>query len=417
VGTHPGVLPREPQRLTDLSLREARAIALRAQGFIDAKPAGRVDLRHLRRVFGRVKLIQIDSVNVLVRSHYFPAFSRLGVYPARLLDQMAYERRELFEYWGHEASFIPVELYPLMRWRMDAARRGELWQGIGRFARENTRYAEEIYEQVRERGPISASKLKEAGQDPRGRRSGQWWGWAPGKTALEWLFWTGRITASHRRNFERVYDLIERVIPEEYVHAPVPEQEDAHRELLAIGAQALGIATVNDIADYFRIKKPDARARIAELADAGRLVPVTVEGWKQPAYMDPSAKVPRKGGARALVSPFDSLVWERARTHRLFGFHYRIEIYTPAHKRVHGYYVVPFLLSDHLVARVDLKADRKAGSLLVHAAYAEEGEDPKAVAGPLAEELARLAEWLELDRIRVARRGNLARALKGAARA
>jgi uncharacterized protein YcaQ len=214
-----------------------------------------------------------------------------------------------------------------------------------------------------------------------------------------------------------VYDLTERVIPKRYVRAPAVAEEDAHRELLVIAAKAVGIGTASDLADYFRIKKPKARARIAELADAGRLVRVEVEGWKDPAFMVPSTPVPRKAAARALVSPFDSLVWERARTHRLFSFHYRIEIYTPAHKRVHGYYVVPFLLGDHLVARVDLKADRKAGALLVHAAYAEEGIDPKGIAGPLAEELASMAAWLELERVKVAQRGDLARSLKAAARA
>ncbi|MGZ4120466.1 MAG: winged helix-turn-helix domain-containing protein [Actinomycetota bacterium] len=397
--------------MLELSAADARAIALRAQGFGEPHPSGRIDLRHLRRLFGRVKLVQIDSVNVLVRAHYFPAFSRMGVYARGLLDRMAYERRELFEFWGHEASLIPVELYPLMHWQMERAKRGELWGGIHRFAKENAAYVEQAYAEVRDRGPLAASDLSE-----KERRGEKWWGWAKQKSAMEWLFWTGRVTTSTRRNFERVYDLTERVIPERFARAPVPPEEEQHRELLAMAAHAMGVATATDLADYFRIKKPVARPRIAELVEAGRLVPVHVEGWKYPAFMDPSVRSARRVDARALVSPFDSLVWERARTHRLFDFHYRIEIYTPAHKRVHGYYVVPFVLGDTLVGRVDLKADRKADALLVHAAYAEDGRPPGDVAGPLAGELRLLAEWLELEKVRVGARGNLARALRSAIR-
>jgi uncharacterized protein YcaQ len=324
---------------------------------------------------------------------------------------MAYQRRELFEYWGHEASLIPVELYPLMRPRMERAKRGELWGSIVRFAKENAAYIESVYEEVRARGPMPASGLSEKGLRGKG-----WWDWAPGKTALEWLFWIGRLTAQRGNNFERVYDVVERVIPPEILRAPPPTSEEADRELLAISAPALGVATVRDLADYFRIKMPAAKPRIAELVDEGRLLPAHVEGWEQPAYMDPAARVPRYVDARALVSPFDSLVWGRARTQRLFDFHYRIEIYTPSHKRVHGYYVVPFLLGDTLVGRVDLKADRKAGVLLVHAAFAEPGRDPGAIAGPLIEELRLLGGWLGLGSVRVGARGNLARALRRAAR-
>jgi len=397
--------------LIELSRADARALALRAQGFTDPRPAGRVDLRQLRRMFNRVRLIQIDSVNVLVRSHYLPAFSRLGVYPAGLLDRMAYGRRELFEYWGHEASLMPMELFPLMRPRMERAKRGELWRSIARFARENAAYVESVYEEVRARGPMPASGLSEMGIRGQG-----WWDWAPGKLALEWLFWTGRLTTTRRSNFERVYDVVERVIPAEILRAPVATEEEADRELLAMSALALGVATAKDLADYFRIKMPAAKPRIAELVDERRLLPARVEGWEQPAFLDPTAKVPRHVDARALVSPFDSLVWERARMQRLFDFHYRIEIYTPSHKRVHGYYVVPFLLGDTLVGRVDLKADRKAGTLLVHAAHVEQHQDARAVAGPLAEELRLLGEWLGLERVRAGARGNLARTLRSALR-
>jgi len=397
--------------VTELSAAEARALALRAQGFLQPRPSGRVDLRGLRRFVDRVKVVQMDSVNVLTRAHYFPAFSRLGPYPTETLDAMAYKRRELFEYWGHEASLMPVELYPLMRARMEAAKRGDLWGGIARFARENKKYVDAVYAEVRDRGPLAASDLSE-----KGARGEKWWGWAPGKSALEWLFWTGALTTSSRRNFERVYDLPERVIPPEVLRAPAPRAEESHRRLLDMSIVALGVATVKDLADYFRIKVPEARPRIRELVEEGRLEPVLVEGWKGEAFVDPAAKVPRRVDACALVAPFDPIVWERARTHRLFDFHYRIEIYTPAHKRVHGYYVVPFLLGDTLVARADLKADRKAKVLLVHAAFAELGREPAAIAEPLAGQLKELARWLGLEKIRAGSRGNLARALRTALR-
>lgn len=397
--------------MTELSAADARALALRAQGFLQTRPSGRIDLRHLRRFVDRVKVVQMDSVNVLTRAHYFPAFSRLGPYRAGLLDKMAYEKRELFEYWGHEASLMPVELYPLMRARMERAKRGEMWRGIARFARENNKYIDAVYEEVRERGPLAASDLSE-----KGARGEKWWGWAPGKSALEWLFWTGALTTSSRRNFERLYDLPERVIPADVLSTPAPDEEESHRRLLDMSIVALGVATVKDLADYFRIKVPDARPRIRELVEEGALSPVQVEGWKGDVYVDPAAKVPRRVDARALVAPFDPIVWERARAHRLFDFHYRIEIYTPAHKRVHGYYVVPFLLGDTLVARVDLKADRKTKALLVHAAFAELGRKPADVAEPLAAELRELARWLELEKIRAGSRGNLARALRAALR-
>jgi len=396
---------------TQLSTADARALALRAQGFTEPRPATGVDLRHLRRFVNRVNVVQMDSVNVLVRAHYFPAFSRLGPYPVGLLDKMAYERHELFEYWGHEASLMPVALYPLFRARMERAKRGQLWGGIARFARENKKYVEAVHAEVRERGPLAASDLSE-----KGARGEKWWGWAPGKSAMEWLFWTGELSTSSRRNFERVYDLTERVIPKDLLRAPAPSEEESHRRLLEMSIAGLGVATVKDLADYFRIKVPDARPRIAELAEDGRLIPVRIQGWPNPAYIDPATKVPRRVDVRALVAPFDPIVWERARTHRLFDFHSRIEIYTPSHKRVHGYYVVPFVLGDTLVARVDLKADRKAEILLVHAAFAEPGRQPASIAGPLAEELRRLAAWLGLEGIRVGARGNLARALRRAVR-
>jgi uncharacterized protein YcaQ len=387
----------------DLSADEARRIALAAQGFADRRPAGRVDRRHLRRVLDRVALVQLDSVNVVVRSHYLPLFSRLGAYPRALLDRAAYEHRDLFEYWGHEASLIPVAHHPLFRWRMARAR---TWGGMAKVARDRREYVEAVFREVADRGPIAASEL-----DDPGRRRGPWWGWGDGKRALEWLFWLGRLAAAGRRNFERLYDLPERVLPAGVLSAPTPDEPEAHRQLLLMAARATGVATARDLADYFRLGVKDARPRLDELVDSGALVPARVDGWRQPAYLDPAARVPRRVDATALLSPFDSLVWERARTERLFGFRYRIEIFVPAPQRVHGYYVLPFLHRGRMCARVDLKADRKAGVLRVLGAWAEPQTDGE-VAPALAAELTALAGWLDLRGVTLEPNGDLAPALR-----
>jgi uncharacterized protein len=393
----------------DLSLERARRIALAAQGFGDPVPAGRVDRRHLRRVFDRVGLIQIDSVNVVQRSQYVPPFSRLGPYRTAILDDMAYRHRELFEYWGHEASLIPVRLYPLFRWHMRRASQGDAWGGMVRLNRERPDYVRAVLEEVRERGPVSVSDLKDPGD---AFRSGWGWNWKAGKIALEYLFWAGDVAAASRVRFERRYDVAERVIPAEHLNAPEPTTEDAHRTLLAIAARSLGVGTGNDIADYFRIRVPEARPRIRELVEEGVLRPVAVEGWTREAYLHRDARVPRRPVRRAaLLTPFDSLVWFRERVQRLFGFHYRIEIYTPAHLRTFGYYVLPFLQDERLVARVDLKSDRAAGRLLVQAAHLEADRDPLRVAPALAAELRRMAAWLGLEGVRPGARGDLARPL------
>jgi uncharacterized protein YcaQ len=400
--------------MDSLSLARARRIALGAQGFADPKPTGRVDRRHLRRVVDRVGLIQIDSVNVFSRSHYVPPFSRLGGYDTALLDDMAYRHRELFEYWGHEASLIPVRLYPLFRWHMARASEGDAWGRMTRMIRERPDYVQRVLQDVRDNGPMSIAEL----HDPGERGSGNWgWNWKDGKVAMEYLFWAGEVACAARVRFERRYDVPERVIPPEYLNAPEPTTEDAHRQLLEIGARSLGVGTVADIADYFRIRVPEARPRIHELEEEGVLRPVQVEGWKQPAFLHRDTRAPRSVKAAALLSPFDSLVWFRDRLERLFGMHYRIGIYTPAHLRTHGYYVLPFLLDEQLVARVDLKSDRKQGVLLVQAAHLEDDGDPAEVAPALAAELRKCSEWLGLGgTVHAVRKGNLAVPLAAALR-
>jgi uncharacterized protein YcaQ len=391
----------------------ARRLAIVAQGLAAPRPVATPDRRHLRRVLKHTSLLQIDSVNVLARAHYLPGFSRLGPYPAGLVDRLAYRDRELFEYWGHEASLLPIELHPLMRWRMRRAeQRFETWGRLARLAREQPGYIDDVYAEVRDIGPVSAGTI--AKDQKRGTE--EWgWNWTDAKTALEFLFWTGRITTATRVNFERRYDISERVIPAEILARPTPSEADAHRQLLLIAARAHGVGTVADLADYFRITVPQARPRIAELVEDGRLEQVAVRGWAQPAYLVAGTILPRRVDARALLVPFDPLVFERARTERIFGFRYRVEIYIPAPKRVHGYYVLPFLLGDALVARVDLKADRAAGVLLVQAAWAEPGA-PEHTADELAAELAAMASWLGLDDVIVAPRGDLSTRLADAVR-
>jgi uncharacterized protein len=372
-----------------LSADEARRLALGAQGFAEPR---RAEGRALGRVIARTGVLQIDSVNVLQRAHYLPAFSRIGPYETAALDRLSHRApRRLFEYWGHEASLLPVGLWPLMQWRMQRAER-DAWAGIRAIARDRPDLVERMLEAVRERGPVTASSLSE--DLPRAQR--EMWAWSDAKRALEWLFWTGRITSARRlTNFERAYDVPERVLPRAVLSAGSVGRDAAQRELLRISARALGVATETDLRDYFRLPATDAKARLAELAEAGDVLPVAVEGWRPPAYLDPAARVPRRVQARALLAPFDPLIWERARTERIFGLRYRIEIYVPAEQRVHGYYVLPFLLGDRLVARVDLKADRAAGVLRVQAAHLEPGA-PAATAGELAAELELMASWLGL---------------------
>jgi uncharacterized protein len=382
----------------------ARRIALAAQGFADPRPSGEVGTRQLRRLVERLAVVQIDSVNVLSRSHYLPAFSRLGNYPRAAIDDLTARRHAVFEYWAHEASFLPVRLQPYLRWRMAAAEQ-HAWGNMVRLQRDRPGFVAEVLERVRTEGPLKAGDLLEG----RRERSGEMWDWHAGKVALEWLFFTGAVTATHRTtSFEKVYDLTDRVLPAAVLQTPTPDPADAIRELVRTAARALGVATERDVRDYFRLKPVAARTAIGELADAGELLPVEVAGWGAPAWLDPQARRPRWIRARALLSPFDSLVWERPRVERIFDFRYRLEIYTPAAKRVHGYYVLPFLLGDRIVARADLKADRQAGILRVQAVHGEQGIERPVVADALADELRLMADWLELDDVVVSGDGDLA---------
>jgi hypothetical protein len=385
----------------EFSAAEARRIALSAQGFGVRRSEAPSRWPQVEAAIRQMGFLQLDSVNVLVRSHYLPVYSRLGSYPASSLDARAFAagpKRAFFEYWAHEASLLPIDLQPLFRWRMQRAEDGlGIYGGVHRFASENPAYVAATLAEIVRNGARSASEL-----DDPGKRNGPWWGWHKGKIALEYLFWTGKVTTAFRRGFERVYDLPERVLPAEVLQRPTPSAADGARELARLGAKAHGIATEAEIRDYFRLPVAETRQAIAELVEAGRLAQVAVEGWRQPAYFDPEQPVPARLLPTALLSPFDPLVSHRERTERIFDFHYRLEFYTPGHKRNFGYFVMPFLHRGRIEARVDLKADRKAGRLLVLGVFPEKGVRQ---VGPMLEalagELRHLAAWLALPAIAV----------------
>jgi uncharacterized protein YcaQ len=401
-GSRHGVLRPAPRRIAAVAPEAAEGVAAPS-----AAPEARMDAGTIRRAVDRLGLLQIDSVNVVVRSHYLPLYSRLGPYPMPVLDRIAAgRRRALFEYWGHEASLLPVSLYPLMRWRMARAEAGiGIYGGLARFAVEQRAFVDEVRAEIEARGPLSAGELQQGG-----RGEGGWWGWSDGKKALEWLFWAGQVTTAARRGFERVYDLTERVLPADVLALPVPDAEEAQRRLVLRAIRALGIASEPCLRDYYRLDTTDSKRRVAELVEDGRLVPVAVEGWPRVVYRDPEARVPRRIEARALLSPFDSLIFERERTEKLFGFRYRLAFYTPAEQRSHGYYVMPFLFGDRFAARVDVKADRAAGVLRALAVHAEPHAPPE-TAVALADELATLAAFLGLAGVAAEPAGDLGPAL------
>ena len=392
-----------------ISNRQARRLALAAQGFGQPRPGGRIDRRHLRKTMHRLELLQLDSVPVVVRTQYMPLFSRLGSYRRELLDEIAYDDDEWFEAWSHEASLLPVEMEPWLRWSKQSAREGQTWGRLYTLARKDPDYIESVLGEVKARGPIAAGDL----EDPR-RRSGDWWGSrSGGAVALDWLFRIGVVGVRRTRGFIKQFDLLERIVPAEILARETPSFESSIDELLMRSTRAHGIATADCLVDYFRLPVRPAKARLELLVEDGRIEKVQVEDWTKPAYRHPEAKLPREIKAATLLSPFDPLVWNRKRIEMLFDFNYRIEIYTPTKKRKYGYYVLPFLMGERLVGRFDLKTDRQDQALRVLAAHAEEGVDSREVAAAAARELATLASFLGVDRVEVGRRGNLAKALRG----
>jgi uncharacterized protein len=396
-----------------LSVAQARRIAVAAQGFHEPRPAGVVTRAHLRRLISRIQVLQMDSVSVAVRAHYAPVFSRLGPYDRAVLDRAAWSHsarapRLLVEYWAHEAALMAVEDWPLLRWRMREYTHGRWGKEI---VRKNGRLADDIVAAVGDLGPSTAGQIEaHLEAEPRGRK-GPWWDRSETKWVAEALFASGVLTTAHRLGFARHYDLAERVLPADVLEREVGDAE-ALRELTLRAATALGVGTEADIRDYFRLGAAQVKPALADLVAAGEVERVELDGV--PAYLRAGQKIPRVDRGTALLCPFDPLIFFRPRVERLFGFHYRIEIYTPAPRRRFGYYVWPFLLDGDLVGRVDLKADRAADSLHVVGAFAEVGRDRARVAAALAPELRAMASWLGLGGVTVGDRGDLVADLRRA---
>lgn len=401
------------RRSDTLSLAEARRIAIAAQGADQGAARDLATRAGVRRLIEKLGVLQIDSVNVLARAHTLPVYARLGVYDAQDLHHLAYggKQRRLFEYWGHAASLMPIEMQPLFRWRMEEALAGKkVYGGLVRFAKANKALIANMRREIEQRGPSAVGDFA-----AHANRVSGWWGWSDAKSALEWLFWTGQLATSTRRaTFERIYDIPERVLPDHILALPTPSVAEAQRALIEHAARALGIGTEACLRDYYRLDSAAARPAIRDLVEAGTLRTVTVEGWNVQAYVHVDARKPKAVAARALLAPFDPLVWHRGRAEALFGAHIRIELYTPKHKRTHGYYVMPFLFGDRIVARVDLKAERETGQLRVLSAHCEPGIAAEEFADALADEIRLMARWLGLPRIRAGRAGDAAAALQRA---
>jgi uncharacterized protein len=397
-----------------LSISEARRIALHAQGFTGQSRDTKATWPKMQAMIEKLHLLQIDSVNVLVRSHYLPLYARLGHYDVSALDARCFtqSKRHFFECWAHEASLVPLDLHPLMRWRMDRARAGNgTYKSMNQYGLENKPFLKATLEHIQRNGPIRSSEVPGGGKS-----DGGWWGWSNGKMALETLFDQGLITAATRQGFERIYDLPERVLPSVILNRPTPSERDSFRVLIEKSAEALGIATEFDLRDYFRLPVAEARQATLDAIESGVLLPITVEGWAKQAYVHRDAKIPRKAGATALLSPFDPIVWDRDRAERLFNFHYRIELYTPAPKRKFGYYVLPFMTGETLGGRLCLKSDRESGTLLVNRSHVEADVNPNEIAPVIAKELQLMSQWLGLGKVKIARTGNFAKALSAASR-
>ena len=394
----------------ELSAYQARSIALAAQGLQQSGKlvSKELNIYALRRTFQDIGVLQIDAVSVVARSHLLVLRSRLGSSQESLLEVLnrsAYKRRDLTEYWCHEASYLPVQDWPLFKWRMQEAQSGKVWKGIWDFVTNNRKFVEAVHEKIRDLGPSSAGQLGSQ------KKKGSWWSWSDTKIALEWLFWVGAVAVSHRENFTRFYDLSERVLPAEILGSALPANQ-AQRELILKASRHLGVATAEDLVDYHRLPKVEGKKRVGELAEDKLLREVVVEGWDRPGYLHPKTSFEKTTSRSVLLSPFDPLVWFRPRARRLFDFDYRLEIYIPAEKRIHGYYVLPFLDRNKLRARVDVKANSEKNILEVRGAYGEGRTVDQETAESLAHELQALASWRNLDGLKIGKRGNLANPLK-----
>jgi len=397
-----------------MSLDVARRVALGAQGFADPRPSGRVDRRHLRRVMGRLRVLQLDSIPIVARTQYLPFHSRLGPYDMGQLDKIAYSDDEWFEAWSHEASLLPVGAEPLMRWTWERARDGHTWKSLREVADREPAYVQAVLDEVRERGAVTGGQLS----DPRPLQDdgSGWWHRSLGVLALDWLFRIGELGIRRQGNFEKVFSPLDDIVPAEILAQPTPAVDESQRQLALLAVQAHGVGTAHDIADYFRLPIGEIRVAVASLVDDGLVIPATVEGWGKPAFADPQARIPRLIAGATVLSPFDPVVWKRDRAERLWGFAYKIEIYTPAAKRKYGYYVLPVMVDGQLVGRLDVKTDREAGVLRIKAAHAEPGYEMPSVASRVLDAIEDLRQLVGSSSYEVIDRGNFAPMLRAQVR-
>ncbi len=394
-----------------MSLDVARRVALGAQGFADAAPTGKVTRRHMHRAMGRMKVVQLDSIPVIARTQYMPFFSRLGAYDMALFDTMAYKDDAWFEIWSHEASVVPVASEPLFRWTRERAKAGHTWKGLYQVAQREPVYVDAVLDEVRERGVVAPSELSDPRPMPKGESG--WGSGSMGSLALDWLWRIGEVGIRRRGNFEKVFSPIEDIVPAEILAAPTPSQDEALRGLTMQAVEALGVGTLTDISDYFRISSKLIRPTLEQLVEDGQVLPATVKGWDKPAFADPAAKTPREIRGATVLSPFDPVVWRRERAERIWGFEYRIEIYVPAAKRRWGYYVLPIMVDGHLVGRVDVKNERDVGVLRVKSSHAEEACDHPELVEQMWRAIENLQTFLACERIEVDSSGDLADAFAG----
>lgn len=397
-----------------MSLDVARRVALSAQGFSDPRPKGNPDRRHLRRVMKRLRVLQLDSIPIVARTQYMPFHSRLGPYDMSLLDHIAYSDDEWFEAWSHEASLLPVESEPLIRWTWERARAGETWKSLREVADREPAYVQSVLEEVRDRGAVAGGELS----DPRPLTDdgSGWWHRSLGVLALDWLYRTGELGIRRRGNFEKVFSPIDDIVPAEVRALPAPSVEDAQRKLALSAVEALGVGTADDVADYFRLPIREIRTALDVLVEEGTVVPATVRGWHKPAFADPNARIPRMIRGSTVLSPFDPVVWKRDRAERLWGFEYKIEIYTPAAKRRWGYYVLPVMVDGHLVARLDVKTDREAGVLRIKASHVEAGYHNGDTAESVLSAIEDLRQLVGSSEVDIEDRGDFASALRARAK-
>ena len=396
--------------MSSLSILEARRLALASQGLVAQRPAGKIGRRHLRQCMKKMEIVQLDAVPVVVRTQYLPFFSRLGPYRQKLFDEIAYRDDEWFELWAHEASIAPVEIEPYFRFNKVRAANGDTWKGLYRLAIEEPSYIKKVLREVKLKGPLEAKNLS----DPQPRKQAGWGPRSKGQLALNWLYRIGEVGIRRGPNFEKQFDLLDRIVPSRILNLPTPTDHESLMNLLLRSAKAYGIATERDLIDYFRLPTKEAREALVDLVENHQLERVRVESWKEKAYISPQTSIPESSNVCSLVSPFDPIVWNRKRLDRLFDFQYKLEMYMPESKRRFGYYVLPLLVGDRFVGRFDIRNIRDKGALHIKASFLERKVEAEDIAHKVFGELANLAQFLGAQEIRIDRKGNFSLQLKKA---